>query len=186
MLEENFQRLIEILLKKNVPSMVSFGTVTKISSDKQYCTVERENAPTLYKVRLNAIIGQIDSNLTIIPKVGSTVLFSLIDNDCNEAFILSSSCPEEIDIKIENTSLSIKKDQVLINEGSNGGLIKINDLISELGKLSNRVDTIFTGFSKLIPDSPGAGSAGLTAALKAIIASDKENFSNIENSKVKH
>lgn len=185
-MDENFERLITILLKKNLPAMVCVGTVNELSEDKQTCTVEREDAPTLYQVRLNAIIGKLENNVTIIPTVGSKVLCSLIDNDVNEAFVLSSEKPEEVNVTFGDTSLVINKDGVTINTGELGGLIKIEELKSQLEKLTARVDTIFDGLSKLAPDPPQAGSTSVTSGLKAIVSPVKEDFENIEDVKVKH
>ncbi len=185
-MEENFQRLIELLLKKSLPAMVCIGTVKDVAEDKQTCTVDREDAPTLYKVRLNAVIGELDNNVTIVPAPKSKVLCSLIDNDVNEAYILSCEKPEEINVKLSETTLIINQEGVVINGGELGGMIKIEELVSQLEKLTARVDTIFDGFSKLVPDPPQAGSASVTSGLKAIVSPPTEDFSNIEDSKVKH
>jgi len=185
-MEEKFQRLIELLLKRSLPAMVCIGTVTEEAEDKQSCTVERENAPTLYKVRLNAIIGELENNVTVVPALKSKVLCSLIDNDVNEAFVLSCEKPEEINVKLSETTLVINQEGVVINGGDLGGMIKIEELTKNLDKLTKRVDTIYNGFKGLTPDPPLAGSAAVTAALKAIVSPPTEDFSKLEDSKVKH
>ncbi len=185
-MEENFQRLIELLLKKSLPAMVCIGTVKDVAEDKQTCTVDREDSPTLYKVRLNAIIAELENNVTIVPAPKSKVLCSLIDNDVNEAYVLSCEKPEEINVKLSETTLIINQEGVVINGGDLGGMIKIEELTKNLEKLTKRVDTIYNGFKSLAPDPPMAGSAALTTGLKAIVSPPVEDFSKIEDSKVKH
>lgn len=165
---------------------VCIGTVETVDVEKQTCTVLREDAPKLFGVRLNAVVSEYTDRLILKPKEGSLVLCSLIENDVNEAYLMACSELEEISINIGEQSLLINKDGFVFNTGELGGLIKIEELKSQLEKLTARVDTIFDGLSKLAPDPPQAGSASVTNGLKAITSPTKEDFENIEDVKVKH
>lgn len=185
-MNETFQRLVKLLIKQSLPVQVCIGTVETVDVEKQTCTVLREDAPKLFGVRLNAVVSEYADRLILKPKEGSLVLCSLIENDVNEAYLLACSKLEEISLNIGEQSLLINKDGFIFNTGELGGLIKIEELKTQLEKLTARVDTIFDGFSKLVPDAPQAGSVGLTNGLKAITTPAKENFGSIEDVKVKH
>ncbi|MCT4613585.1 MAG: hypothetical protein N4A49_01770 [Marinifilaceae bacterium] len=188
-MEEKFQRLVELLLEKSIPSFVFLGTVKEIAENKQYCTITREDKPTLFKVRLNAIIGELENNITSIPKIGSRVLCSLIENNATEAFVLACECPEELNIKFGESTLIINQDNILINGGKLGGIIIVDKLVKQLGVLSKRVDGIINAIKNGKPAS-GSMDGGtmyqttMLAELEKI--TETENFSDIVNEKIKH
>lgn len=215
-MSEIFQRLIDLSLKRHLPMQVFIGQVESVDIETQTCTVVREGAPKLFEVRLNATIAEYTDRLVLKPKLNSSVLLAIIENDVNEAFLLACSEIEEISLNIEeqsllinkegfvfngdtflvNTdglllkkesqSLKINKDGFVFNEGNLGGLIKIEELKTQLDKLTARVDAIFDGFSALPIDAGGTGSPLLSAALTKIKSPSPEDFSNIEDEKVKH
>jgi len=215
-MSEIFQRLIDLSLKRHLPMQVFIGQVESVDIKTQTCTVVREGAPKLFDVRLNATIAEYTDRLVLKPKLNSSVLLAIVENDVNEAFLLACSEIEEISLSIEEQSLlinkdgfvfnddtflvntdglllkketqtlKINKDGFVFNEGELGGLIKIGELKTQLDKLTTRVDTIFDGFSSLVADAPEMGSKTLTSGLKAITSPPKEDFKEIENIKVKH
>jgi len=185
-MSEIFQRLIDLSLKRHLPMQVFIGQVESIDIEKQTCTVVREDAPKLFGVRLNATIAEYTDRLVLKPKLKSSVLLAIIENDVNEAFLLACSEIEEISLNIEDQSLLINKEGFVFNEGNLGGLIKIEELKTQLEKLTARVDAIFDGFSKLIFDPPQKGSVSVTNGLIAITSPATEDFSAIEDEKVKH
>jgi hypothetical protein len=117
------------------------------------------------------------AGLLIVPKVGSEVLIGYLDKD-NAAVLLYTEI-DKIILDIENT--------VVVNGGENGGLCITPELKTQLKKLSKRVDGIIDAITNAIP-TPQDGGAGLkttmVAALNLLI--DKEDFSKIENDKIKH
>ncbi len=215
-MSEIFQRLIDLSLKRHLPMQVFIGQVESVDIETQTCTVIREEAPKLFGVRLNAIVAEYTDRLVLKPKKDSKVLLGIIENDVNEAYLLACSELEEISLNIEDQSLlinkqgfvfngdtflvntdglllkkdsqslKINKDGFVFNEGNLGGLIKIEELKVQLDKLTARVNAIYDGFSKLQPDAPQTGSPLVTAALKAIKSPPEEDFSAIEDEKVKH
>ncbi|MCT4637292.1 MAG: hypothetical protein N4A72_06255 [Bacteroidales bacterium] len=189
-MEENFQHLIELLLKQSIPSITTVGTVKAVDTDKLTCDVEREDAPPLHSVRLHATEISHKSYVVIIPEVGSDVLCTIIDNDVNEAQVLSSSKPEGVKIKIAETTVAIDKEGVTINNGDLGGLIKIEELKSDLKKLNNYLDSlknaISTGLKAVGVSTAASGTLGAQAFDTAISAAQLPSYSELENQKVKH
>ena len=188
-MSEIFQRLIDLSLKRHLPMQVFIGQVESVDIDTQTCTVVREGAPKLFDVRLNATIAEYTDRLILKPKLNSSVLLAIIENDVNEAFLLACSEIEEISLNIEEQSLLINKEGFVFNEGNWGGLIKIEELKTQLEKLTARVDGVIDALKK---SKPAVGSSdGGKAYVDLVIAAlapftESEDYSEIEDDKVKH
>jgi len=77
---------------------------------------------------------------------------------------------------------------VQFNDGSNGGLTITPELKTQLAKNNALLSHLITVINGVVIDEPGSGAASaLQAALKTAIAADElGDFSNIEDTKVKH
>lgn len=122
---------------------------------------------SLFDVKL--IAGTSATPLLITPVVGSTVIATFLSKDT--AFV---SLYSEIE------SVQIMGDQF-------GGLIKIEELIKNLDKLTARVDGIIDAINNGVP-IPTDGGVGLQTTIKVALALliDKENFTTMENENIKH
>ena len=122
---------------------------------------------SLFDVKLLA--GTSATPLLITPVVGSTVIATFLSKDT--AFV---SLYSEIE------SVQIMGDQF-------GGLIKIEELVKNLDKLTARVDGIIDAIKNGVP-IPTDGGAGLQTSIKVALALliDKEDFTTMENENIKH
>lgn len=114
------------------------------------------------------IAGASETPLLLTPKVGSFCIVTFLSKDNAFASMFS-----------ELESVSIRGDQF-------GGLIKIEELKSELAKVTARIDALYSGIqgATITPADGGASfKAGIIAAISGV---PKENYSNIENENVKH
>lgn len=94
----------------------------------------------------------------------------------------------KVQINAENGKLSIKTADIIELDGSdNGGLCKTPELVTQLGYLTARVDTIINALKNSPTAAQDGGAtykAGITTILNGI--ANKEDFSNVESNKVKH
>jgi hypothetical protein len=180
----------------------SFIGIVKTVNEDEY-TIEVEYDEQLFSdIRLKSVINQRDKEFVIIPSVGSAV-FCIPEEDSKEKFIVSKySEIDKIIVKIGNNSmiiteegfaikageqsLDINENGFVYNKGENKGLIIHDNLVDNLKKLTKRVDNIYDGFKTLTPDAAMTGSPLLTAALKKIVTPPKEDFTKLENDKIKH
>lgn len=160
-LESLLQEAIEKTAEAIIPVMVTEGKVTKVDKEANTCNVEREDLPELFKVRLNAITSPGTNIVSIYPKVGSRVLVVLVENNKTDAYVLTATDIEEI----------------IINGGTNGGIIKIENQTQKLNKL---VTELTTELTKVATGITGAGGAYTPGALSQF---DKADY---ENEKIKH
>jgi len=140
----------------------------------------------IFDVRLKAALDEQDSGVMIVPKLGSTVLVTMIGGREEECFVSMVSDAEEIRVKIGQTSFFLDERGIVINEGKFGGLIKIEELRSELKKITDYLTAVKQVFSTWIP-VPSDGGAALKTQMNGALASQEiPTFSQIENDKVKH
>ncbi|PCH69391.1 MAG: hypothetical protein COC06_07540 [Bacteroidales bacterium] len=134
-MSEAFQRLVELIVSSKFQSQVFVGKVKEVDKTNNTCTIERENRPELFEVRLNAVVDQLSDKLIIYPKTGSYVLCCLIEGDQTEAAIIKYS---EIDsLEISQATIKVTLDQEGITmEGHDENLKKVlSDFISEVSKI---------------------------------------------------
>ncbi|MBP5709735.1 MAG: hypothetical protein J6W84_02025 [Bacteroidales bacterium] len=111
------------------PFQTFVAKVTKV--DGATCTVLRLfDDMELNKVRLNCHSTE-NEGVVIVPKTGSMVLITSIDGRC--WFV--SQCSKVEKITIDATA---SPDGIVINGGSNYGLIKIKELTDKLNELVKR------------------------------------------------
>jgi len=185
--ETLFEQAVRAIVAKAIPMQVTEGTVTEVNKTERTCTVEREDLPALFDVRLSAILNPGDNLVTIFPRSGSRVLCALVEGQPADAFVLTATEVEEVSGKVGEVSLLWNAEGVILNGGKLGGLVKAKVLEAQLNKLTARVDGIISALNGGTPVAQDGGAA-LIASINAALAAltDKENFSSLENEKVKH
>ncbi|MDR0873905.1 MAG: hypothetical protein LBN27_10655 [Prevotellaceae bacterium] len=135
-----------------------------------------DDSAQLLSVDLQALQEK-NKGLVMFPKVGSDVVVGYLDK--NNAVVILTTEIDKITLDITDT--------ITINSGKNGGLCITPELKTQLDKLTARVDTIIDAINNAVPATDQSG-AGLQTTMKAILATilKKEDFSNIENEKIKH
>ncbi|MBD8348577.1 hypothetical protein [Dysgonomonas sp. HGC4] len=139
-LEQAISLAIQAQSQRSQIKTVSWGVVTEVTETT--CTVERDNAPTLYGVLLNAIDDDLQSYVTVYPLLNSNVLVGIVENLKTEAVILKCSEVEKIKVKIGTQTLYIDKEGFIFNAGDNKGLVKIVELVDWMTKLHTDIQTL--------------------------------------------
>lgn len=130
-----------------------------------------------------------------VPKTGSVVTpteTTCYDHYTRETMKAIPLCvfsdTAKIKIKAENGKLGINTAGIIELDGTDyGGLCKTPELVTQLGYLTARVDTIINALKNSPTAAQDGGAtykAGITTTLDTIV--NKEDFSNVESSKVKH
>lgn len=147
-IETNLLRLIELQRKKgDINLTASVGDVVAV--DMEQLTIDiKDGDLDLYNVRLNAITGGSDSQLVIIPKVGSQVIYIPFDQSLTTTYAMAFSDIDHIEVA-----------NLKLNKGENGGLINIEALTSKLNALVDALNQLKSDFNAhahtcAAPDSP--------------------------------
>lgn len=164
--EEIIDRLKELT---KTPMIVFPATVDQVDKTKLSCTVSPLEGPALLNVSLKAGVENPTDGMVEIPSEGSIVLVGIIGNEKRNAFV--AKCAEV--------------DEVMFYGGENGGLIKVNELISQLEKVNTFLQQIRAGFTEWIPAQPDGTSLKslMSGKLGGLTTAD---YSSIENTKIKH
>lgn len=140
-------------------------TVTKVEGLKCTCAPINGNSDFL-KVRLQAGDG---NGIIMIPKVGSVVMVQPINDETGFVSLFSSI------------------DSIQFLDGTHGGLIKIDDLVTKLNNVESDINDLKTAFSSWVTVASDGG-----AALKAITATwfglplTETKKSDLENELITH
>jgi len=119
------KELIQKLIKKSVPMVARVGLVTYVDFEEHSCEVELTDGTELPAVRLRAVMNDKAEGLIVYPKLGSYVLVSSIDNKSEQSYVVMAS----------------EVDTILFDEGKNGGLVKVEELVNRLNKLEERMNS---------------------------------------------
>ena len=187
-IEKELAKALRLMSRKAVPIVVSEGIVTAVDKVARTCDVDRPDQPDLPAVRLNAMLQPGDDIITVFPKKGSKVLCILVENQPADAYLLSATDIEEISVKIGSMTVLVNKDNIILNGGNLGGMVKARELKTQVDKNSAILDAIMQVLSGSPVMEPGNGSpSALQTALKgAVSGKQTADLSNIENANIKH
>ncbi len=176
--DEIFVDLIKDI--KKTQQNVFTAIVTEVNENENTVTVKKEHETEIYEVRLSSVIDKLKTKFIIYPKPESYVLCANINGNDRQAVILKYS---------EITKIAFNTGEVIYNDGNFGGLVKINELKSQLEKMTGRIDKIIEAINSGKPaiGSADGGSALLTTIKTGLLKiTSKEDFCNIEDEKIKH
>lgn len=165
-MEEQLVELIRKVMIKNMPVMSSTGIVSNIDEDKRVCDIKVSDEITLFECRLNAIIDSYDSNVLIVPKDGSQVAYTLVENQDTNAIVIGYTEIDKVIVKIGSLSVGIEAESVKIDGGDTGKISILNKSQNLSKLLSELIDEI----NKLtVPTSAGPSGTPVNAAQFTLI-----------------
>ena len=187
--EDNFQRLIEAITRKGqAPLLVTVGKVSNIDENKRICDIAIDDDLTLNNCRLNAIVDSYDNRLLVVPKENSMVAFIAIGGKLTEPLVIAYSEIDKVLLTIGESDILIEDGKIEMNGGNLGGLIKLQQLESNLDKLKKYVEDLATmASSAMAPMAALDGGASVTTfntnwgAMQAAFS-----FDDMEDTKITH
>lgn len=151
----------------DVPAVLS-GKVVEVDTDARTCNIDIDGT-TLPGVLLQPIIDN-TTGIAVIPKVGAQAL-CIYNAEWDGWVLLQTSDIDHIDIVVGETSLSVSTEGIVINKGSNGGLVNIN--------------TLKTAFNAVVSDIAAIATV-LNSLGRPIVTTCTTLDNTIEDTKVKH
>lgn len=151
-LEQVIKEAVKNILQDSQIKTICWGVAKDIKETS--CTVERDGAPELYDVLLNAVDDDLQNYLTVYPKEGSNVLVAIIENLKTEAVVIRCSEVEKLKVKIGEQTLTIDKEGFVFNDGVNKGMVKIVEMVNWMTKVYADLQTLQT----LLKTHPVAGN----------------------------
>lgn len=163
------------LARQAAPSQMQLGTVEAVDEQAQTCDVKIDEGYIIYDVRLTSVE---EAEIVMIPKVGAWCVVAIIDNEESLTYAMGFSAIDKILANVE---------EIVINEGENGGLVKISALIDEIDSLKRDLNGLKAAFNSWVV-TPNDGGAKLKTEASVWASSSLEltNRDALEDTKVKH
>lgn len=185
MSEEVRKALKRMVRKQLAPEVITGKVVAVFGTDT--CDVEpSDGGAVLYDVRLRVSQNSADSGAFSVPKKGSQVVCVQLAMNANNWAVIAVEDIEEHIVKVNgNAELRVKPNgNITINGDQYGGLVKVQELRTELDKVTSFLNTLRNAIN-----SAGAGpdAAPFKAALSAALGPlPLPSYTNIESDKTKH
>jgi hypothetical protein len=178
------------ILKQALGKQVSVLTAEVISVDEQArtCTVKPLGSDAQFiGVPLQAATMDNGEGYLLVPRVGSIVGIGILDESAADgAFVIQTTALEKSEQKIGNISMKMSGSDVVFNDGSNGGVVKWQELKVQIEQIKSFCEGLRSAFTAWVP-VPGDGGAVLFTALKAALPLlQTGNFENLSDPKLKH
>lgn len=155
---------------------VIFAEVQSVNESERTCTVKQVSGDAETEIPDVKLLAESNDGFLRIPVVGSVVSVAATRN--NEPFVwMFSECDKIYSIQNE----------FQFNDGSFGGLVKVEEITNKLNSIENKINDLITVFTSWTPVANDGGAA-LKTALSTWIASYLTNtqVSDIENDKITH
>lgn len=154
-----------------------FCSVDSVDEAKQVCTCTPIGGDSTTQIPAVKLTAEENDGLLYLPKIGSTVV--VVFSQRSEPFVALFSDIDKI-IIIAETSVQFQ-------DGTFGGLVKVNELTDKINVLEDDLNTLKQAFNNWIV-TPNDGGAALkaTAATWTGQSITVTNKSDIENTKINH
>ena len=183
-IHEDIKRELKKFSSQFGPVTIVSATVTNINEDDTIA-VTLATGEEHDDVRLRSVV-KAGNKIVITPSLNTTVLLGKIE-DSDEYVVLEVEDISQVLIVIGSISLKITGEGIVMNGGSLGGLVKVENLTTDLNSIKTDLNNLKTAFNGWTPVPSDGG-----LALKTIVETWATNTinpteqSNIEDTNIKH
>lgn len=181
---------IQKIAKSVVKTQTIRGVVKSVDKGDNTCVVMPIRGGADYlDVKLDSTINSQESKLIVYPAVESAVFITIVEDNTADTYVSKFGAVASILIELENNfkldlntngNLTIDANQITINGGQLGGLVKVNELVNQLTKVNTILQNIKTAFTTWIvaPSDGGAALKALSTSFTALPTADLTNLAN--------
>ena len=149
------------------------GTISNVNEAELLCDFTPQVGAKILDVSLN-IVKENEFGFILIPEEDSQGIVTFLNNE--EAFLLNAEILSKILIKIGELTLVVDDSKFEFNGGTNGGIVNVNDLVTKLNNLENKVNTIITTYNLHVHPSTGVVTPQqITGNLTPTVKADLED-----------
>ena len=160
------------------------GKVIKIDDKKRTCVIEpRNGSANIYGVRLQSGLSGVNG-LCIFPVLDSYVVVTFLNKSA--AYVALCGEIEKLILVIDKMTFEFSKDGFVFNGGDLGGLIKVDELTTQINKNTAAINALQKTINAWIPVPSDGGAILKTALMAAFVNLQLANLNNIEDEKIKH
>ncbi len=174
------QEAIQSMVKSMTKPEIILAKVIDFDMTKWLATVELNTSIQIDEVRVRAVVNTETTGMFVEPKVGSYVIVGLIEGKLESLFVIAFS---------EIVKYHLKADLIEFNGDSFGGIAKVQEIEANLNAIKDYLSTlnsaIYTGINAVGVSTAASGTIG-AEAFDSAMAGQVINFSNMENTSIKH
>lgn len=139
---DKYREIAELMKGFRLSGNVFFPAIVE-SIEGMTCTVKVDNL-SISDVRLKATNEQSEDSILLTPAIGSSVLIGSISNDFDNLFVIRANALSEAFLKIGEMSFKLDKNGISINDGKNGGMVKIDEMVKWMQRVYTDLQTLKT------------------------------------------
>lgn len=177
--ETDIRRRLHEMAGSYAPDVSNIATVKNVNEEKCTCTLADDDGQEFFEVRLRPVTGR-NKSLLQIPKIGSFVLAVRIESS-EEWMIVACDEVEKVQLIVGKSEIVVTENDILMNDGKLGGLIKISELTAKLNEFIN----VFNNHTHMVATTGTAVAQSGTAISTQNIAKPF-NKSDYEDENIKH
>jgi hypothetical protein len=184
---ERVNSALRKLVKRQQTVPVISGTVTAVNG--MLCDVQpSDGGAVIFDVRMKVASNEGDAGCYAVPMVGSRVLLVMLEGNVNAWALLQVETIDRWVLKLDTGAelVASQGGEVAINGDQYGGLVKVNELRTELQKVNTFLTALRTAISSAIPVPNDGGAALKIAITNAIAGQQLPTYSGIESTRTKH
>jgi hypothetical protein len=174
------QEAIRLMVNPLIKPDILLAKVIEFDADKWLATVELNTTLKIDEVRVRAVVNTELNGMFIEPKDGSYVLVGLIEGKIENLFVITFS---------EIVKYHLKADLIEFNGDAFGGIAKVQEIEANLNAIKDYLSTlnsaIYTGINAVGVSTAASGTIG-AKAFDSAMEGQVINFSNMENTSIKH
>lgn len=177
--ESDIRERLQAMAGSYAPDVSNIARVKSVNEQECTCTLEDEDGLPFYDVRLRPVTGK-NKSLLQIPKAGSLVLAMRIESS-EEWMVVACDQVEKLQLIVGESQIVVTENDILMNGGTLGGLVKISELTAKLNEFIN----VFNTHSHIVATTGTAAAQSGTATPTQNIAQPL-NKTDYEDQAVKH
>lgn len=178
---KNIMEAIQAIVAPMIKVQSFVGKVTSVDKDTDTCEVVPQEGGAERECRLTSVTNTGDgSKWVLYPKVGSFVTVSILNNLKEYCFVSQF---------FELDEVVINCNKITFNGGENGGLIKIDELVSRMNSIENALSALrnqYNSHTHLYSPGPSAQVPSATPIPVNQSGIGSTSKSALENPKIKH
>lgn len=129
---------------------VAIAEVVSVDVQACTCTVQQVTGKTSTERKTVSLMADVSDGLLLIPAVGSTVIVAWSDRLLPYVAMFS----DLQDVYLDATGT------ITMNQGTEGGLVKVRDLVTKLNNIENKVNAIISSYNGHVHPDPVSGTTG--------------------------
>jgi len=180
-IKEGIQRLANTFGKDYVSTVDC--NVTAINEANRTCTVEPITTSLATGFNEVALTADPNDGFICYPEIDSTVRVAVTNK--GDKYVLQFSDLSKVRITVGNSEIVIQDTSIMFNDGTLGGLVKLNDLTTKLNNLENKVNAIITTFNAHTHVASSFGTPTTPPPSLIVGTLTPTQTTDIENTKIK-